>query len=96
MSILKHTEILPITRIEHVQIVLSPGTSNLLVPLSNVTYIQTVVVKECPADATIRHGASTESAIPIVSQEVRDGLAFDSLYITSTTGGSLELEVQGR
>lgn len=89
-------EKLPSTRIHAVSVVLGAGASNILVPLGLLTMVQTVVIKSSTVDATLKFGGTGESAIPILAQEVRFEIATDTLHLSTTTAGTVVLELHGR
>lgn len=86
----------PITRLVHKSLTLPASSSNVVVDVSPLFHVCTVVVKSAPADATMKFGGTSESAIPIVAGEVRSNLAVESLFLSSAAGGSVVLEVHGR
>jgi len=55
-----------------------------------------LTVLAASANVAIKVGATTEPAIPVVANQVRDNLVFDALFVTGPAGMSLTYEVQGR
>lgn len=89
-------ENLPTTRIVQRTTVLGPGETNTLVSIAPLTLVQVIVVKATTLNATMRVSGVTEEAIPILLNEVRDGLAVDTIHLSTTAAGSVILELQGR
>jgi len=48
------------------------------------------------ANVAIKMGATTEPAIPVLVNQVRDNIIFDALFVTGPAGMSLTYEIQGR
>ena len=93
------TPLHPNTKITTVTVSLAAAVVDQLVTLGTLTTVETVVVKALSgASASLKFGATTEAAIPLVQGEVRNNLAVAALYLESPggTGGTITLEMQGR
>ncbi len=89
----------PNTKITAVTVSLVAAVVDQAVALGTLTRVETVVVKDLTgATATLKFGAITEAAIPLVQGEVRNNLNVDALYLNSPggAGGTITLEIQGR
>jgi hypothetical protein len=87
------------TKITTVTVSLAAAVVDQLVALGTLTTVETVVVKALSgATASLKFGATTEAAIPLVQGEVRNNLAVTALYLESPggAGGTITLELQGR
>ena len=87
------------TKITQTTVSLAAAVVDQLVPLGTLTTVETVVVKALSgATASLKFGATTEAAVPLVLSEVRNNLSMTALYLESPggAGGTITLELQGR
>lgn len=87
---------LAITREAKVTVVLAPSSSNVLVNFAPLTTVLAWRVKQSGADVTYRIGETTEAANDLILGDVRDNMVVTQLYLSSTVGATVVLELQGR
>lgn len=98
MGILNNvTERLAGTRGTEVTVVLGANAVNQAVDISPLTLITAFrVVSSTTSDIRGRQGGTTEGSVAIQPGVSRDGLAIDSLFLSSVSGGTVVIEFQGR
>jgi len=84
-------------RITRTSTTLPAGGADTAVTLNNLSLVEAVRIISAPVDAALKFGATTETAIPVSpSDPARNELALSNLYGSSSTGGTLVLELHGR